>query len=84
MKLIQNLIYFYGIPKDQSFKQFIQGYFTRDGFRKFVETIDGHKRENGRITSKRPHMTSTVYALMEYEAKKHWQNIYQTTQMTSW
>lgn len=59
-----------GMPEGESLRQFVHGYFTRDGFRKFVEMIDGFKRENGRFTSKRPHLTSIVYALMEYEAKK--------------
>ena len=60
-----------GIHKDESFKIFVHAYFTRDGFRKLVETIDGHSKENDRFFTKRPHLTSIVYGLMEYEGKKY-------------
>ena len=36
-----------------------------------VETIDGHSKENDRFFTKRPHLTSIVYGLMEYEGKKY-------------
>lgn len=60
-----------GIKNDKAFEIFVRAYFTKDGFREIVNAIDDRKKvQGGKLITRRPHFTSIVYSLMQYEANK--------------
>ena len=60
-----------GIKNDKAFEIFVRAYFTRDGFREIVSAIDDRKKvQDGKLITRRPHFTSIIYSLMQYEANK--------------
>lgn len=60
-----------GIEEKKAFETFVRAYFTPNGFKEFVQTLDGRKKkQDGKMETVRPHFTSILYAIMEYEADR--------------
>jgi hypothetical protein len=60
-----------GVSSDKVFETFVRAYFNKDGFRELVEAVDDHKiGSDGHPITRRPHFTSIIYSLMEYESGK--------------
>ena len=81
--LIKQMMEEQKISYDQAFTKFVEAYFTPDGFRhlaaqlsgreyatEIVTTKDGKKFRKLKGELKKPYYLSTIYALMEYEARK--------------
>ena len=60
------------ISTSEVFKKFVKGYFTPEGFAELVKFVSGREKDqDGRVSYRRPHFLSIIYALMEYEAHKN-------------
>jgi hypothetical protein len=57
------------ISEDEAFQYFAKALFTPEDFRRMVEVLDGHeKTKEGKFTKRRPHFTSIIYFLMDWES----------------
>jgi len=56
------------ISENEAFQYFAKALFTPEDFRRMVEVLDGHeKTKEGKFTKRRPHFTSIIYFLMDWE-----------------
>jgi hypothetical protein len=58
------------VSPDEVFETFVRSYFTKDGLREMTQLLDKHvKTTEGKFSTQRPHFTSIIYAMMEYESQ---------------